>query len=111
MAIIRLSDPGNEKPYRRVQQVISTPSTGDWIILDSVNPGEEILIGVVIPVSGSGSMEFTGEDINSIIAGTASGVTWDFSTVSATKYGYFPAVITAVRFVNATGEIKGVISR
>ncbi len=110
MATIWLSSYTNEEPGRRVQRTLSSGTTDDWIILNTTEKDSTITVEIVIAASGSGSLEFTIEDYASIDAGTAVGVVWDFGTVGTTTVGYFPAGVTGVRFVRATGEIKGCVA-
>ncbi len=107
---LRLSDFDNEKPYRRIQRNLSTGTTDEWIILDGNDAGYDISVGIVIKTTGAGSVEYTFEDIESIEAETAQGITWVAGTVSATKQSCFPSGVTGLRFVRDSGTIKGVIS-
>lgn len=108
--VLKLSDSANEKPYRRIQRLLSTPITDEWIILDSVSPGWCVTIAIVMKPTGSGSVEYTSEDINSIYADSANPVVWSAGTVTADRYQTMPSGVTGVRFVNVSGTIKGLVS-
>ncbi len=107
---LKLSDNANEKPGRRIQRVISTAITDDWIILDSVRQGWCITIAIVLKSAGSGYVEYTSEDINSIYSDSANPVIWSAGTVDIDTYQTMPSGVTGVRFVNVSGTIKGLIA-
>lgn len=110
MAFINLSDQANELPGRRYQKTYSDGNAGDWVILDSAEPGESISIGLVI-ATGQGHIEFTADSVESVMAGTASGIDWDDGTVTASTMSYLPSGVTAVRPYRDSGTIRFVIAR
>jgi len=107
---ILLSSSDNEKPGRRVQRTINGADPEPWIILDSVKPGEQVTVGIIITGVGEGTLVFTAEDISSITSGIAYEKEWEFSSVTETTYGFFPSGITAVKFKRTSGVIKGIVS-
>ncbi len=109
MTTINLSASQNEEPGRRIQQTISDATATDWIVLDSVNPGETITVALVI-TTGEGTIQYTAEDVASLVNGAADGVEWSKGSVTTTTYGYFPSGITGVKFVRTSGTIKGCIA-
>ena len=106
--MIYLSARTNELKGRRVQQELTGEETGEWIILDSLKPGVESTLGIVVPDTGIGTVEFTAESEAEVIAETAEGVPWVKGNVSETTYAYLPSGMTAIRFKSISGTIKGV---
>ncbi|MCP3924472.1 MAG: hypothetical protein GY714_18015 [Desulfobacterales bacterium] len=105
MAYINLSDQSNELPGRRYQETLSAGTNGTWLILDTMGKDDTLTVSLSI-TSGTGSIEFTNEDIDSVKNDTATGKTWPDGTVNETKYRCAASTITAVRPVRATGTIK-----
>lgn len=109
MAYINLSSQANELPERRYQETMAAGTAGDVLILDSLKPGESATVSILIS-SGSGYVQYTNEDIATILAGNATWTTWSLGTVSASSYGEFSSAITAVRPYRSSGTIKFCVS-
>ncbi len=110
MSILLLSDLQNEKPYRRIQITLDTPTTGDWIVLDSLEPGFEATIGLLMKPTGEGYWNFTNEDIESIQDGTVNANQWTQGSVTVDTFACYPSGITAVQPVNVSGTTKFTVS-
>ncbi len=110
MSFINLSDAENEEAARRIQRILTDATAEPWIILNSVKPGENITVGLVIG-TGVGTVHYTVEDFESIKDGTAVPITWALGTITNDSVtGYFPSSVTGIKFVWTSGTVKGVIS-
>ena len=110
MAHINLSDQSNELPGRRFQKTYTGGTAGEWVILDSAEPGDTVSVGLVM-ATGVGYIQFTADSVASVIDGTAIPVTWGSGSVSVPTIDFFPSSVTAVRAYYTSGTIRLVISR
>jgi hypothetical protein len=98
--------------FRGFERTLAAPGNDDWIIMESIEPGEQFTVGIIIATAGSGSVEYTLESDTAVMAGTAEGIPWTLGTVSATTQGgSFPSNVTAIRLVNASGTTKMAVRR
>jgi hypothetical protein len=103
------------KPYRGLELTLTSPADNDWIILmiagGQMMPDDAtVTVGLEIPdTGGEGSILFTAESFDSIVANTASGTIWAPETVTETTYACFPT-ITGIRPIWKAGTIKVVIA-
>lgn len=109
MAIINLSEQTNAVPGRIFEATYSTGTTQDWVILDSLDPGQQATVALIIS-SGQGYIDYCIESPETIRAGNATGIQWSKGVVTATGVAYFPSSTTAIRAVRSSGTIKLVIS-
>lgn len=111
MAYVYASTLDDKQVWRGFERTLSVAGNDTWIIMNKVNPGESFSVGLIIS-SGSGSIEYTLESEEAVMAATATGVPWSLGTVSTTTQGgEFSSGVTAIRLVNASGTTKMAVRR
>jgi len=102
------------KPYRGLELTLTSAVDNDWIILMTEGGGvmsqsATVTVGIEIPdTGGEGSLEFTCESFDSMVADTATGLVWAPGSVTETIYTCFPG-ITGIKPTWISGEIKVII--
>jgi hypothetical protein len=106
----RLSDQSNNVPGRKYQADYTSGTTQEWIMIDDSERGEAISVGLDVS-TGTGSIEYTMDSEESVIADAATGIPWPAGTITVPTMDYFPSAVTAVRAVRATNTVRLIISR
>jgi len=107
---LRAETKDTQSVFRSYEVEMSSPATGEWIILDAFDGPQLYAIALMI-TTGLGSVEYTTRSASAILAGdTIQAVAWDLGAISASDVGYFPVAPTAVRFINTSGTIFGTIT-
>ncbi len=99
--------------YRAIEVELTSTVRNDWIILmvaggRTMDSDSTVTVGIEISGTGEGSLLFTGESFESMIADTATGVIWSQENVTETTYTCFPG-ITGIRPIWVSGTIKVVV--
>lgn len=111
MAIKYLSDQSNNVPGRKMQVDYTSGSAQDWIILDSMQVGDTVTVGLILGEGAEGYVDFTVDSVESVISDDADGIQWTNGAVTASAMTFFPSSTTAVRVVRTSGDIRLLISR
>lgn len=86
-------------------ETIATGETGDVVIIPGLPAGKNITV-TLIAGANSGKIQYTTSMDSAVLAGTAVWQDWDNGVSSGSLTDVFVSVVSAIRGVSTSGEIK-----
>lgn len=111
MTITYLSSQTNNVPGRKMQVNYTGGTTQDWIVLDSMQPGDTVTVSMILGAGAQAYLDYTNDSVEAVLDDSATGRQWSKGVITADADTFFPSSTTAIRVVRTSGDIRLLISR